>query len=86
MLSCRHDVQRRYRAIERARGGAAPRPALEAATAHAAPAPAQAGPGREQVYSESREARQRRKARVFCLGVRGFTRLLIEKAFALRAA
>ena len=40
----------------------------------------------EASYSDSRQARQRRKARACCLGVRGFVRLSIQKPLALGAA
>jgi alkylation response protein AidB-like acyl-CoA dehydrogenase len=40
----------------------------------------------EEAYSDSREARQRKKARVICLGVRGFVRLSVEKPLAFGSA
>jgi hypothetical protein len=41
---------------------------------------------REESYPDSHKARQRRKARAFCLGVRGAVRLSIQKPLAFDAA
>ena len=79
---CWHEAKD-YEGRRARRHRTAPRHAVAQTLKYTAAAATEARAWQEKAYSDSYFARQRKNALAICLGVRGFTRLMINKALAL---